>query len=235
MKQLLQLLPLALCLSSCAQPVPAPSAAVKAHLKRELDSLLVRDQVFRQILMDPARSKERDSLVAAHRFPAGKEMEGLSALMLEADSSNLSRVRVIIARYGYPGKSLVGVPTNEAAFFVLQHSDRIRQYLPLVKQAAEQNELPFRLYAMMLDRQRMQAGQPQVYGSQGFGFTAVNPVTGETEQHKFIWPIQNPSRVNERRRQAGFDLTVEQNALRLGIPYQALTLGDIKRMGYRQH
>ena len=94
----------------------------------------------------------------------------LSKQMMRTDSTNTQHISQIISRHGYPGKSLVGTPTNEAAFYVIQHSQLIKQYLPLVKQAAEKVELSFRLYAMMLDRQLMFDGNEQVYGTQAMGY-----------------------------------------------------------------
>ena len=221
--------------AACAQRAARPSAKLNPPLKQELDSLYRQDQIFREALLDPSRTRQRDSLARRYKLPADKVGDGLISRMTRADSSNLRRVRAIIKRYGYPGKTLVGTPTNEAAFYVLQHSSRIPEYLPLIKQAAEQGELPFRLYAMMLDRQLMQAGQPQVYGTQGRSFSNPSPGPGQPSEYRFIWPIADPARVNERRRQAGFDQTVEENGVRLGIPYQVLTIEAVKKMpGYRQ-
>ena len=211
-----------------AQRAARPSARLNPPLKYELDSLLIQDQIFREALLNPAKARQRDSLARRYQLPADKVGNGLMSRMVLADSSNLRRVRAIIKRYGYPGKTLVGTPTNEAAFYVIQHSSRIPEYLPLIKQAAEQGELPFRLYAMMLDRQLMYTGQPQVYGTQGRSFTDA-----DKQEHRFIWPIADPAHVNERRRQAGFDQTVEENGVRLGIPYQVLTMEEVKKMpGY---
>ena len=50
----------------------------------------------------------------------------------------------------------------------------------------------------------------------------------------FIWPIEDPAHVNERRKKAGFEQTVEQNAARMDIKYQVLTLDDIRKIpGYQ--
>ncbi|MCR5888282.1 hypothetical protein LRS06_11000 [Hymenobacter sp. J193] len=53
-----------------------------------------------------------------------------------------------------------------------------------------------------------------------------SPATGQRETVSFIWPIEDAARVNERRKKAGFDSTVEENSLRLGIPYKPLTLAE---------
>ena len=141
-------------------------------------------------------------------------------------------MRVILKQYGYPGKSLVGEPTNEAAWLVIQHSDAIDQYLPLINKAASRGELPFYLYAQMLDRQLMRRGREQRYGTQAMSYRPVNPATGRREgQPLFVWPIRDAAGVNARRQKAGFPTTVEQNAARLGIvPYRVLTLKDVEKM-----
>lgn len=125
----------------------------------------------------------------------------------------------------HKSKTLVDTPANEAAFYVIQHSNNIPQYLPLIKQAADRGELPFRLYAMMLDRQLMNLGKPQVYSTQGRNYNGGA---------SFIWPIADPAHVNERRKKAGFELNVEQNTQRLHIPYHVLILEDVRKMpGYQ--
>lgn len=211
-------------LGAVAQTKPVPV------LKRELDSLYVLDQHYRELMALASTPRKADSLGAVFGV-AGPQVVGyLIPLMLQVDSSNIRRISQILRRYGYPGKSLVGAPANEAAFYVIQHSNRIPQYLPVVKQAAQRGELPFRLYAMMLDRQLMYEGKEQVYGTQGRGFTVKNTATGQPEAKTIIWPIQDPAGVNQRRKTAGFDQTVEENAKRLGIPYRVLTLAEVKKM-----
>jgi hypothetical protein len=213
----------------CLLALPALTYAQRVsnpRLKHELDSLYRLDQVYRAAMFADNKQHLLDSMAAAQHLPVAEVQQKLIGLMLAADSSDMRRVRAIIQRYGYPGKKLVGTPTNEAAFFVIQHSNSISHYLPLIKQAADQGELPFRLYAMMLDRQLMNTGKAQVYGTQGLNYNGHPP---------FIWPIEDAAHVNERRKKAGFELSVEDNAQRMHIPYQVLTLEDVRKMpGYQQ-
>jgi hypothetical protein len=219
MKQLLLLCLFALPGLAYAQRVPNP------RLKHELDSLYYVDQVYREALFGEKKQHLADSIAAARHLTAAEVQPRLIGLMLESDSADMRRVRAIIRHHGYPGKKLVGTPTNEAAFYVIQHSNSIPQYLPLIKRAADQGDLPFRLYAMMLDRYLMGLEKPQVYGTQGRGYNGQAP---------FIWPIEDPAHVNERRKKAGFDRTVEENANRMSIPYQVLTMEQVKKMpGYQ--
>ena len=69
-----------------------------------------------------------------------------------------------------------------------------------MKKAGKAGELPFRLVAMMEDRYLMGEGKPQIYGTQGITYN---------NSAAFIWPIENPEDVNQRRKEAGFDTTIE--------------------------
>ncbi|MVN75989.1 hypothetical protein GO988_06600 [Hymenobacter sp. HMF4947] len=204
---------------------PAAFAQTKLNLslKRELDSMYVQDQQYRVLLvgLDPRKD---DSLAAALHLPKGQLFSYIYTNLSRVDSLNLRRVEAIIQRYGYPGKSLVGTPANETVWNVIQHSAKIPQYLPLVKAAAENSELPYRLYAQMLDRQLKNEGQEQVYGTQGASFNVLNTATGQPEMISFIWPVKDAAHVNERRRKVGFPTTVEASAAILGIPYKSVSL-----------
>ena len=121
------------------------------RLQHELDSIRGQDQRYRK-LMARFRKGKADSLATALGVPKAQVSAYVMAAMHRTDSTNLRRVEEIIWRYGYPGQSLVGSPTNEAAWAVLQHSDKIPQYLIWVRGAAEAGEIPYPLYAQMLDR-----------------------------------------------------------------------------------
>lgn len=198
---------------------------INAALKHELDSMLVLDQKYRA-LMHITSAQQADSV--ARVLGVAKENLPSHLWMLQAaiDSSNMVRVEQIIKKYGYPGETLVGTPANEAVFYIVQHSQKIDQYLPYVKKAADQKELPFRLYAMMLDRSLMNQNKEQIYGTQAFGFSK----SGDKDPNMFIWPIKDAATVNKRRKAAGFDLTVEENAKRLGLAYKVVTLQEVEKM-----
>jgi len=172
--------------------------ALDLRLKKRLDSIMVLDQKYRE---NPT----------AETWP--KQML--------IDSSNIEFVEKTIEMYGYPGRSLVGEETNTAAWYVIQHSDKIDKYIELIKEAAEKDELPFRLYAMMLDRHLMHQSKPQIYGTQGF--------VGPPDQDSNIWPVENPDAVNEKRKKAGFSDTIEEYAKRLfgdDFDYKVLSMEE---------
>ncbi|MEO8887221.1 MAG: DUF6624 domain-containing protein [Mucilaginibacter sp.] len=188
-------------------------------LKKQMDSVFVLDQKYREamtLLNNPAK---KDSIVKVMGVPS----EGYQKLQSHIDTLNLIFIEKVFAQYGYPGTTLVGEPTNEAAWNVIQHSAKIAEYLPLIKKAAENKELPFRLYAIMLDRNLLQQDKEQIYGTQ---IQAQKMKNGKFEM--FVWPIKDPETVNDRRKKAGFDLTVEENAKRFNVTYTIKKIDEIK-------
>jgi hypothetical protein len=198
-------------------------------LKKELDSLQTLDQKYRGAL-SANMSGKGDSLSIVYGVKKEDLNDYLWKLQGEIDSLNTVRIEEIINEYGYPGVSLVGKPTNEVAFYIIQHSKVIDKYLPVIQKAAEKNELRFRLYAMMLDRALMFQDKEQIYGTQGSGMSVKNPTTGNWENVSFIWPIKDPASVNQKRKAAGFNQTVEENAKSLGIQYKVFSLEEILKL-----
>lgn len=184
---------------------------------------MVLDQKYREalsLISDPAKT---DSIAKAYNLPPDNMTGRLWFLQMKIDSSNIIFAEQILKQYGYPGKSLVGEPTNQSVWDIIQHSEKIDQYLPVIKKAADKKELPYYLYGMMLDRSLMYNGKEQVYGSQG-SYRALK----NGKKQMIIWPIKNPEKVNQLRKDAGFTQTVEDNATRLGIKYQVLKLDDLE-------
>ena len=73
-----------------------------------------------------------DSLSVVYGVNKDDLNDYLWKLQGEIDSLNTKRIEQIIDVYGYPGITLVGEPTNEAAFYIIQHSKVIDKYLPVV-------------------------------------------------------------------------------------------------------
>lgn len=195
---------------------------INSNLKRQLDSIMVLDQKYRGDLMDLADSIKSDSISKALNISLNDLSDKLWQKQTTIDSTNLIFVESTIKKYGYPGKTLVGTPANESAWYVIQHSPKIEKYINLIKQAADKKELPFSLYAMMEDRYLSGQGKEQIYGTQA---TRRTLKSGKTEE--FIWPIKDPQHVNERRKKAGFGQTVEENAKQLGVKYRVVLLSEI--------
>jgi hypothetical protein len=87
--------------------------------------------------------------------------------LMARDSASTAWLKGVVARYGWPGRSLVGDSAANAAFLILQHSpDNAWQgeMLPTLWQLAGKGELKKSDVAMLDDRVRMHQGLPQRYG-----------------------------------------------------------------------
>jgi hypothetical protein len=145
------------------------------------------------------RIQEEDQL---YRRGFGGSQNGLTeqeliAKMMEADARNLKEIIDILDSRGYPGRSRVGGRLNSTAWLVIQHADPATQemYLPMMRDAAEQDEMPKSNLALLIDRIRMHKNEKQIYGSQ----VRREEGTGGWTLH----PIENPDAVNVRRAEMG--------------------------------
>lgn len=199
---------------------------INLPLKRELDSMYVLDQRYREYLSKiSANPALADSLKKA--LSISENLTGnLWVRQNRIDSTNLRRLEQIISQYGYPGNALVGKPTDEAAFYIIQHSPKIEVYFPLVKRAAEAKQLPFYLFGMMEDRLLTQQSKPQIYGSQ---VTCYRLRADASKMECFVWPVEDAASVNERRSKAGFTQSIEANAQRLGVEYKPLSMEEVQK------
>lgn len=116
------------------------------------------------------------------------------------DVANTDRLREIVDRYGWPGRSLVGEASAEHAWLLAQHADRQldfqRRALGLLADAVDQGAATPRQLAYLTDRVRVNEGKEQVYGTQlgGVENGAVVP-----------WPVENPDERDARRAAAGLE------------------------------
>jgi len=202
--------------------------SINIDLKRQLDTILKSDQGIREFLDTEVKPARKDSLAKQLNYPRVELDQNSWLIMQKIDSLNIIKVERIIVKYGYPGKSIVGEPENTAAFYVIQHSNKINKYYDLIEKAGKSGELPFKYAAMMLDRKLSGEGKEQIYGTQVFMKMVKKPSTGKMAAFNYVVPIKDPKNVNKRRKEAGFDSTVEANALRLGVIYKAYTLEEIK-------
>ncbi|PBI89562.1 hypothetical protein BSF41_20970 [Flavobacterium sp. ACN2] len=204
---------------------------INENLKRELDSIMKSDQILREYVnFDTSDDRKKEILKDLGRENDPNFRKGIWLEMKKRDSLNLIKVEEIIKLYGYPGKSLVGEPTNIAAWYVIQHSSKIGEYLSMFEEEAKKKEIPFTYFAKMQDRFLTQQGKEQIYGTQGQMKQITNKETGKKEFFNYISPIENPAKVNDRRKKAGFTTTVEENAKEMGMEYKVYTLDEIKKM-----
>ena len=143
--------------------------------------------------------KVRDELAAS-----GALYEGYHPRMAAVHENNASRVQAIIAEIGWPTERLVGEGAAKAAWLIAQHAisrpEFQRSCLKLLAEAAHQHMVPLWQPAMLEDRIRVFEGRLQLYGSQ------LKPdAHGNLQPHA----IEDPERVEERRRAVGLEPLAE--------------------------
>ena len=115
--------------------------------------------------------------------------------MRELDAQHEKRLRQIVKRYGWPGKSLVGMKASGGAWTIVQHgsSEFLHEMLPVMEDAAKKGELTYGLVATTIDRVRIADGKKQLYGTQF-----------DTSGNKCEpLPIEDPEHLDQRREVAG--------------------------------
>ena len=141
---------------------------------------------------------EHDLRVRAELVSTGELFDGYNARMAEVHKQNAKKLECIVGEFGWPGISLVGDEGGEAAWLVLQHAignpELQRRCLPLLKAAAETEEIPAFQVACLEDRICIFEGRPQRYGTQ-FDWDE----SGMMSPH----PLQDPKRVDGYRQSVG--------------------------------
>ncbi|WP_426480873.1 DUF6624 domain-containing protein [Chryseobacterium sp. R2ACT005] len=202
---------------------------VNETLKKELDDIMKVDQGYRMLFDTEITPEKKEQLLKDLNIDKEEFKKKNWQLVAEHDSLNIKKIESIIAQYGYPGKTLVGEPTNQAAWYVIQHSTKIGKYLPLIKEAGKKKEIPFTWVAMMEDRYLMQEDKEQIYGTQGKG-EMTKDKDGKQIFVNFVWPVKDLKNVNKRRKEAGFDSTFEESVQRMygkDFKYEPYTLKQV--------
>jgi len=156
---------------------------VDPALRRELLALAERDQ------------KARAALASVGDKPA---IEAVMAIDREATA----RMKEVVAKYGWPGKRIVGVDGANAAWFFVQHADAdlafqkacLAQMEPLVAAG----EVTGKDFAYLWDRVAINEGRKQRYGTQFDGDD--------------IAPLEDPANVDARRKSVGLSTLAEYKA-----------------------
>ncbi len=88
----------------------------------------------------------------------------------EVVREHAKRMRKIIQRFGWTGKSLVGRKAADRAWLIVQHSDHDLKFqkwaLRILREAVRKGEVEKRQLAYLTDRVLVNSGQPQIFGTQ---------------------------------------------------------------------
>jgi hypothetical protein len=141
---------------------------------------------------DSLQQSERISGKNSPTYTRYVSLNNLNALKIFSDIDG------IIAKFGYPGKSLVG--EEYAIVFSIISAGNLaikEKYYDLIINAANANELEWKDVAFFVDKVKVAKKQPQVYGTQ--------LKMDHTNYNSYFYPIEDKANVNERRKKIGLE------------------------------
>jgi hypothetical protein len=152
---------------------------------------------------------EEDERVRIELAAEGSLYDGYHPLMENVHRRNAARLSIILDRYGWPGRTMVGADGAHAAWILAQHAigDPMlqRRAFQLLRTAAAHGEATVLEVAMLEDRIRVSEGRLQRYGTQ---------YDWDSDGCLSPLPIEDPDHVDERRRAVGLSPLDECTQLR---------------------
>jgi hypothetical protein len=133
----------------------------------------------------------------------GESAAAAWAAVSEADRRHTTRMREILAEYGWPGRTLVGVDGAHAAWLLVQHADHDlafqRECLVRLDAAVDAGEAEAADCAYLEDRVAVAEDRPQRYGTQF-----------RNDGERFVpAPIVDAANVDQRRAALGLSPLAE--------------------------
>ena len=136
-----------LILASGCQRTPAPSPAILADARRQLEERGRTDQAV------------RDGVGSGGTVDSAQIV-----VMARTDSANTSWLKAYVARWGWPTTAQVGRDAVQAAFLIVQHAVHdtafMRRMLPFIEDAYHRGDLKGGAVAALTDRIAVKAGYP---------------------------------------------------------------------------
>lgn len=125
-------------------------------------------EIIENYINDPKSiGKSIKAFMSQYDFPEDKTK---GASMVFTDEINRTRLKEIIAEFGFPTEKLIGKDAMRGIFFMIQHSDGDREWqkaqLPHIESGVQSGEFSKQDYAFLYDRIQKNQSLPQRYGSQ---------------------------------------------------------------------
>lgn len=200
------------------------------ELKKELDKVMKRHMQYRRYMIG-ASVKTRDSLAKAFGVKTEDVHAHLEKLQAPIDSENMEIVTTIIRHYDYPGKTLVGEPTNIAAAYVIMHSTEGKRYYPRINQSHVMGEVPEFVVAMLEDHNFVRDGFLQKHGSHAIAVPFLDTGRNQVTMRYYISPMKKGALINTLRRGRGFTTSIEEYAREINATYDPnLTWEKVAKM-----
>jgi hypothetical protein len=147
---------------------------------------------YQEISAEIAEMVERDQTMREKNIGNGNFWDD------SVDAGNTARMKEIVVKIGWPTVSKVGKESSRGAWLLAQHADKDVEFqrycLTLMKESPPREVRPMDI-AYLVDRVRVNSGQPQLYGTQVM-----------EENNIFVpKPIEDDGGVDQRRKEVGLE------------------------------
>ncbi len=183
--------------TACSSKKVAIPDLERDALKKELQEIKESDQQCRRAAAELRRKNN------GLRTP---EEDALWSEQVMLDSLNMVRVEQIMAKYGYPGRSLAGEDLKSVCAFVIIHNPESQEkYLDVLWTEAKKGNIDKREIAVLEDRINMLKGKKQQYGTAMKSDTvSVNTADGQVATRLRIWDIADFKNLDKKREKVGW-------------------------------
>jgi hypothetical protein len=157
------------------------------ELAKELARRVEVDQKARTRLIEEGRRSGESA-----EFKAAQTATG------QIDEENTRWLKDLVAKRGWPSRSMFGASGSHDAWLLVQHADRDqkfqRQCLDLMKPLVAKNEVSKLDYAYLTDRVLLAEGKKQLYGTQA---------SIDSKGHAQLRPTEDRKNLDKRRAEVG--------------------------------
>jgi hypothetical protein len=175
-------------LTAPADDQPAAPSTIDKPLREELRRMVKDDQDARMTIIELTKKKEQSD---------PETLKKQHEKCQELDRKHTARLKEIVAKHGWPGKSLVGTDGAHDAWLLVQHADLDRAFqkrcLELMEAAAAKDEVSRQDFAYLTDRVLVGEGKKQRFGTQ----------FKEEKGAMVPQPIEDEANVDKRRAAIG--------------------------------
>lgn len=141
--------------------------------KKSEEKIAEKEVVFNQALADELERMAEVDQIAAY-IPHGKYKEMSSeewkVFKDSVFTTHQKRLSQIFEQYGFAGFDLVGENGSRDFWLMVQHSDHVPEFqeavLEQMKVEVDKGNASSSNYGLLVDRVKLNTGQPQVYGTQ---------------------------------------------------------------------
>ena len=166
----------------------------------------LRDEL-RRMFKDDQEARMKAIELGKQERPDPDERKKLEAAYQDLDRKHTTRMKEIVDKHGWPGKSLVGAGGAHDAWLLVQHADKDRAFqkrcLELMEPLVAKDEVSKQDFAYLMDRVLVAEGKKQRYGTQ---FKEENGAMVPQ-------PIEDEANIDKRRAAIGLSTMAEYKKL----------------------